>query len=63
MNENHFKQEGWACCNIDANISRGCAADLLPRKQSVSFPAEGSGQVLTIPGRGSGTGWLYVYHC
>lgn len=26
-------------------------------------PAEGSRQILTAPGRGSGTGWLYVYHC
>lgn len=26
-------------------------------------PADGSRQVLTAPGRGSGTGWLYVYHC
>lgn len=30
---------------------------------SASCPAGGSRQVLTAPGRGSGTGWLYVYHC
>lgn len=30
---------------------------------STGSPAEGSRQVLTAPGRGSGTGWLYVYHC
>ena len=36
--------------STDVSVSTGC-------------PAEGSRWVLTTPGLGSGTWWLYVYHC
>lgn len=46
-------------CWADKNVNQH-AADVYV---STDSPAEGSRMVLTTPGRGSGTGWLYVYHC
>lgn len=37
------KRDG-ACCNIDVNISRGCAADLLLRKESVFSQQRAAGR-------------------